>query len=314
MRRRPFAIPDISVSELTLGTWGLSGDAYGAVDEKEQDSIVLRARALGITGFETADVYAAGAMESRLGNLLGADPEVVIITKVGTDCTTQPARKRFDCAWLRERVEASARRLRRSPIDLVLLHNPSVQTLRNGEASALMRELCTQGLIRCWGVSAGSAEVAEAALDENAPALQLAFNCLWASDLRRVVERVREAKTCFLARSVLAHGLLCGFWPQDKTFPDSDHRSRRWTSDELRRRLHQLDALRPLVRNEVTSLRSASIRWVLHHEEVATAIIGPRTAHQLDQLVRDIGSGPPYLPNAWLEGLEMRLQDLGARS
>jgi len=301
------------VSELTLGTWGLSGDAYGPVTDQEQERIILRARALDIIGFETADVYAAGAMESRLGNLLGSDPEVLFVTKVGTDRAAQPPRKRFDPTWLRERIEASAVRLKRGTIDLVLLHNPSVQILQRGEASELMRRLCENGLLRSWGVSAGSADVAAAALDEKAPSVQLAFNCFWASDFKRIVERVSENKTCILARSVLAHGLLCGFWPGDKVFSESDHRSRRWTPDELKRRLHQLDALRPLVRDDVTSLRSVSLRWVLQHAEVATAVIGPRSVQQLDQLVRDMGNGPPYLPEESLIGLEMRLQDLGAR-
>ncbi len=301
------------MSELTLGTWGLSGDAYGPVSEQEQEGVILRARALGVVCFETADVYAAGTVETRLGSLLNADPEVLFVTKVGTDCASQPPRKRFDTAWLRERVAASATRLKRGKIDLVLLHNPSVQALRDGEAVGTLRELCDSGLIRSWGVSAGSAEVAVAALDEKAPAVQLAFNCLWVSDFNRVKERLRETKTCVLARSVLAHGLLCGFWPGNKTFPVTDHRSQRWTSDELKRRLHQLDALRPLVRDNITSLRSAAIRWVLQHTEVSTAVIGPRTVQQLDQLVRDIGKGPPYLPEDSLTGLETRLQDLGAR-
>lgn len=301
------------MSELTLGTWGLSGDAYGPVSDDEQDKIILRARALGITGFETADVYAAGAMESRLGRLLGDDREATIITKIGTDCSTQPPRKRFEPSWLRERSEACARRLGRSAIDLVLLHNPSEQTLKRGEASGLMRDLCAAGLLRSWGVSAGSIEVAKAALDEHAPALQLAFNCLWATDFQLIAVRLAETKTCVLARSVLAHGLLCGFWPADKAFSESDHRSQRWTPDELKRRLRQLDALRPLVQKEVNSLRSVSLRWVLSHDEIATAVIGPRSAQQLDQLVRDIGSGPPYLPEASLQGLETRLREVGAR-
>ncbi len=313
MRQRPFAIPGVSVSELTLGTWGLSGDGYGPVSEQEQDRVIIRARALGITGFETADIYAAGAMETRLGALLGLDRDALIITKVGTDIGSQPPRKRFDPNWLRESIERSAARLKRNVLDLVLLHNPSAQTLRRGDAVGVMRELQAEGRLRSWGVSAGSTEVAEAALDLKVPALQLAFNCLWVADFRRLEERLREEKTCVLARSVLAHGLLCGFWPGERVFSELDHRARRWTPDELKRRLHQLDALRPLVRNEVNSLRSAALRWVLNHKEIATAVIGPRTVSQLDQLVRDIGSGPPYLPEDSLSGLEMRMQDFGAR-
>jgi aryl-alcohol dehydrogenase-like predicted oxidoreductase len=254
-------------------------------------------------------------MESRLGRLLGSDPEVKLITKVGTDRTRDPARKRFDPGYLRRAVEDSTKRLNRTAIDLVLLHNPTVDTLRNGKTTAAMREWASQGLVRCWGVSAGSAAVAEAALDEQAPAIQLAFNCLWDKEFKLIVERVREKQPMLLARSVLAHGLLCGLWPEDKTFPLHDHRSRRWTDDELRRRIRQLQALRPLllVSDDIPTLRAVALRWVLEHPEVSTAVVGPRSTQQLDQLVREAGKGPPYLPETALNSLEMRLMDLGAR-
>lgn len=312
MRSRALPIAG-SISELTLGTWGLCGDAYVAVSEAEQDQVVVRARALGITAFETADVYDSGSMEARLGRLLGEDAGATIITKVGTDRTCQPPRKRFDPDSVRQAIEASAMRLRRSAIDVVLLHNPSESTLREGTITRKMRDWTSEGVIRNWGVSAGSAAVAAAALDEQSSVLQLAFNCFWDADFKRVVERLREQKTTFLARSVLAHGLLCGLWPQDKTFPANDHRSQRWTPEELRRRIHQLEPLRMLVHGDVLTLRSAALRWVLNHPEVSSAVVGPRNSRQLDQLVREIGNGPPYLPEDDLVKLEMRLMDVGVR-
>lgn len=313
MRHRSISSPIGSISELTLGTWGLCGDAYGPVNETEQDQVITRARALGISAFETADVYANGDMESRLGRLVGGDSNVTLITKIGTDRTSEPPRKNFDPDWLHRSIENSTRRLQRNAADLVLLHNPSVQTLRQGRATSKMRDWSSEGLIRSWGVSAGSAEVAEAALDEQAPAIQLAFNCFWNADFKRIVARLRENKTVLLARSVLAHGLLCGLWPEDKTFAANDHRSRRWAPDELRRRIHQLQALKPLVRDDIHSLRSAALRWVLQHPEVSTVVVGPRSAQQLDQLVREKGKDPPYLPDEAVGPLEMRLADLGAR-
>jgi aryl-alcohol dehydrogenase-like predicted oxidoreductase len=312
VRSRDLSIPIGPISELTLGTWGLCGDAYGAVSDTEQDQVIVRARALGISAFETADVYAHGEMESRLGRLLGSDTNVTLITKIGTDRTTDPPRKSFQVDYLRRAIESSATRLKRE-VDLVLLHNPSADTLRNGLAPEKMRQWSSEGLMRSWGVSAGSAEVAEAALDAQAPAIQLAFNCFWDSDFKRIVERVREKQTLILARSVLAHGLLCGLWPEDKTFPEHDHRARRWAPDELRRRVHQVQALRLLVRGDVHTPRSAAIRWVLNHPEVSTVVVGPRSAQQLDQLVREMGKGPPYLPDLALVPFEMRLLDLGVR-
>ncbi|HEY5959990.1 MAG TPA: aldo/keto reductase, partial [Polyangiaceae bacterium] len=167
--------------------------------------------------------------------------------------------------------------------------------------------------IRSWGVSAGSAAVAAAAIDAGAPIVQLAFNVLWANDLREVERRARDQNTAILARSVLAHGLLSGFYGHDHRFATGDHRNERWNGSDWRRRIRHLDAIRPLVRGEVVTMRSAALRWVLSHEHVSAAVLGPRDCVQLDQLVREVGKGPPYLLPDSLQALEARLEDVGAR-
>jgi aryl-alcohol dehydrogenase-like predicted oxidoreductase len=115
-----------------------------------------------------------------------------------------------------------------------------------------------------------------------------------------------------LARSVLAHGLLCGQWPTDKEFAPRDHRSDRWTTDDLKRRISQLNAIRPCVNGTtVTSLRAAALRFVLTNDVVASAVLGPRNALQLDQLLRDSGKEPPYLTEEAMNALEARLHNVG---
>ena len=84
MRKRPFGRAGFEVSELTLGTWGLSGDAYGPVYHKEVDKVIDRAIEAGITLFETADVYSYGEMESKLGERLKDAEGTRIVTKIGT--------------------------------------------------------------------------------------------------------------------------------------------------------------------------------------------------------------------------------------
>src|SRR5260221_2937689 len=96
MRLRPLGKTGLSVSELSLGTWGLSGDGYGPVPEDEQERVIERAATLGITLFETADAYAEGGMEKRLGERLASFEGAHIVTKVGTDRASSPSRKRFD--------------------------------------------------------------------------------------------------------------------------------------------------------------------------------------------------------------------------
>src|SRR5262245_56330641 len=127
MRRRPLGATGFEVSELGLGTWGLSGDAYGPVAPEDQDEVIERAVALGITLFETADGYARGEMEKRLGERLAGHDGLVVVTKVGTDRESKPARKRFDAAFLAEAFARSSERLKREAIDVVLLHNLSLK-------------------------------------------------------------------------------------------------------------------------------------------------------------------------------------------
>lgn len=313
MRRRPLGKTGLSVSELALGTWGLSGDGYGAVPEAEQDKVIERAVALGITLFETADSYGLGAMERRLGERLPKDEGTTrVVTKLGTDRAASPPRKLFTASYLREAFAQSAERLKRDVLDVVLLHNPSLAAIERGEATDALAELKTNGKLRAWGVSAGSAEVARAAIARGAEVISLAYNVFSTKDLAEIEELVREKDVGVLAHSALAYGLLCGHWPPDKRFADDDHRSERWTSDELRRRVRHLDALRPTVGGKVLTLRAAALRFVLANSLVSSVVLGPRSTLQLDQLVREAGRAPPYLSEDALTALRARLSDVGA--
>lgn len=313
MRERSLGRTGIRVSELGLGTWGLSGDGYGPVEEGEAERVILRARSLGITLFETADVYGNGTMETLLGKAFGDQNEVCLVTKLGTNREEVPPRKRFDPTFLKERLERSRDRLRRQTIDLLLLHNPATTTLARGEAVSFLKEEMARSTIRSWGISVGSPEAASAALDADAPVIELAHNLLWTRSLREIEGRLATSGTGILGRSILGHGVLCGLWQRDKVFLAEDHRSERWSPEDLRKRIGQLDAIRPLVGGEVQTLRSVALRWVLCHDTISSAILGPRNSLQLDQLVRDRGNGPPYLPPESLATLEARLADVGAR-
>jgi aryl-alcohol dehydrogenase-like predicted oxidoreductase len=103
IRARPLGKTGLVVSELSLGTWGLSGDAYGPVDAAVAEKTIARALDMGFTLFDTADAYGAGTMEARLGKVLEGK-SAVVVTKVGTDRATDPPRKRFDRDYLRTRV------------------------------------------------------------------------------------------------------------------------------------------------------------------------------------------------------------------
>ncbi len=296
MKKRTVGRTGLEVSELGLGTWGLSGDGYGQVEEKQQDRVIDRALAYGINLFETADVYGGGAMEQKLGARLPKEG-CFIATKIGTDLESKPTRKRFDVEYLKQAIDACRRRQDRDVLDIVLLHNPSEAVIRDRSAASYLEQLVDDGKLKAWGVSAGTPYVMVAAI-ETAPVphiVQLAHNAFFPSDLRGMEHLFRQKSVAVFARSVLAHGLLSGFWPADKTFPPEDHRSERWTSDQLRRRIHQLRAMNALKSIRTPSMRAGAVGFVLQNKQVASAILGPRSVIQLDQLVRETPKEAPYL-------------------
>lgn len=309
MRKRALGNTGIEVSELSLGTWGLSGDGYGPVPEAEVDRTIDRAVALGIDLFDTADVYGLGAMEKKLGERLPKEARVA--TKVGTDLDAIPPQKRFDLAYVRDAFDRSRDRLKRETIDVLLLHNPTMLAMSRAEVFAFLDELKKLKSLTAWGVSAGSAEVARAAIRRGAGVIEMAYNLFTAADLHGMADDVAESGAAVLARSVLAHGMLTGHWSAEREFYPGDHRMHRWTPGELKLRIGQLDAIRPAIAGPVLTMRSAALRFVLANQLVSSAVLGPRSMAQLDQLVREAGSGPPYLRDTVMAELGARLKTSG---
>ena len=299
------------MSELAVGTWGLSGEAYGKVEETEAEIVLRRAIDMGFTLIDTSDAYGAGRMERLCGKLAKEHPDLVVVTKGGIDRKTEPPRKCFSAEYLRGAVERSCKRLGKDAVQVYLLHNPTPETLHAGEAVETMEALKKEGKIEHWGVAAGDEDVARSAIDRGAEVIELAYNLTHPIDLHRISGDVMVSGCGILARSVLGHGLLAGMWAKDRTFAEGDHRNERWTRMELEHRIDQLDAVRFLVKGEVHTLRGAAVRFALANHLVSSAILGPRTKEQLEQLVRETGGGPRYLLDDDLRQLPRALDKVG---
>ena len=311
MHARPLGKTGLRVTELALGTWGLSGDGYGPVPEAEQERVLARAVEMGFSLIDTADAYGGGRMERLVGQAVGHRTDIVLVTKGGTDRTTSPARKRFDGPFLRESLERSLRRLGRDRVDVYLLHNPSADALRGGEAVDTVQALKAEGKIGHWGVSVGDVEVGREALRCEAEVLELAYSLVNGADLHRLAGDIIVAGAGVLARSTLAYGLLAGGWSKDREFGAGDHRADRWTRLELARRVEQVAQLRFLVHGDVRTMRAAAVRYVLANRIVSTAVLGPRTVVQLEDLVREVGMGPLYLSDEDLMRVPRALMNAG---
>jgi aryl-alcohol dehydrogenase-like predicted oxidoreductase len=309
VRKRQLGRTGLEVSELALGTWGLSGEAYGPIPEGEADRVIDRAVSLGITLFETADVYDRGGIERKLGRRLPVG-RTHVVTKLGTNLDGY-SQKQFDKQYLFMAFERSQERLKRDCVDIVLLHNPSLSTMKMDEPFELLQKLKDQARIRAWGISACTKEVAEKAIDRGCDVLEMPYNCFFYRDVRSLALRMRTEGVALLARSVLSYGLLAGHWTPEREFYPPDHRAERWNPEELKRRVEQTAALRALVGGPLPTMRSVALRFALDNERVTSAVLGPRNTTQLDQLVRDAGRMPPYLPRGAMAKLENELAAQG---
>lgn len=166
MTTRTLGRSGIAVSPLGMGCWAIGGPFYGEegqpygwgeVDDEESLRAVRRALELGVTFFDTADVYGTGHSERLLGQALrGHRDQVVLATKwsktfdeqrrVLTGVDTSPA-------YLRRAVEASLRRLETECIDLYQLHHGAAELDEAAELLEALEELVSEGKIRWYGWS-----------------------------------------------------------------------------------------------------------------------------------------------------------------
>jgi aryl-alcohol dehydrogenase-like predicted oxidoreductase len=148
MKYRRLGNTGITVSEVGMGTNSIAGQGtYGYVDETQGMATVQRAYELGVTFFDTAEGYSEGRSEEVLGKVLASKLDAVICTKVGARGGV------LDAGRVRSAAEGSLRRLRRSSIDVYLLHNPTAEQLRDPALRQALERLRQEGLVRSYGAS-----------------------------------------------------------------------------------------------------------------------------------------------------------------
>lgn len=311
MRQRALGKTGLVVSALGLGTYGVSGDGYGSVDPHDARESIERALELGVTLFETADAYGAGAMEALFGELLASRPDTVVVTKGGIDRTTEPPRRRFDAEFLIAAIERSRQRIKRDAIDIYLLHNPSEDALTDKGALDTLLEQKQKGHIKHVGVATGRSAVAQLALEKGAEVISLPYNLLHVHEMNRIAGDLLMHRPGVLTHSPLAYGMLASTWREERAFPGEDHRSTRWSLEEVKQRVRLVDSLRFLVKGSVPTPRGAALRFALSNDLVSCVLMGPKSKKQLEELVRDTGDGPVYLPDSELREVFRTLDKLG---
>jgi aryl-alcohol dehydrogenase-like predicted oxidoreductase len=268
------------ISRIGLGTWqfGSKEWGYGAgYAEQEAGRIVRRALELGVTFFDTAELYGRGQSERILGRALGTYRESVFLaTKMYP--LLPPA------YLVRQRAAASATRLGVTRLDLYQLHWPHPLA---GDRSVMlaMRSLQREGTVTEVGVSNYSLaqwQAAERALGSRVLSNQVEYHLLARSPEADLLPFAQARGRLIIAHSPLARGLLAGTYDKDN-LPANPVRASSALFDP-----HNLDQTEELVAvlREVAHAHSATpaqiaLAWVIRHPAVV-AIPGASNVEQLE--------------------------------
>lgn len=277
----------MNVSRIAFGTWQLGGE-WGSFDEEAAVSAIRHARELGVNFFDTAQAYGFGKSEGVLGRALRDElardrDNLVIATKGGINPGGQrPRDARRD--FLRQGVEQSLRSLGTDHIDLYQVHWPDPDTPAEDTAAAL-QELVDEGKIRHVGVSNYDA-TQMAAFDRTRPVetLQPPYHLFRRGIERTILPYTREQDIGVLVYSPLASGLLTGRLSAESTFDPDDWRaqSSAFRGEMFRRNLTVVDRLAEFASTRDVTVSQLAIAWTLAQRGVHVAIVGARSARNIE--------------------------------
>jgi len=275
------------VSALGLGCMGMS-DAYGAPDEGEALRTLDRALELGITFWDTADVYGLGANERLLARALaGRRDRVELATKFGN---VRDADGRYGAVdgrpeYARVACEASLARLGVERVDLYYLHrvDPAVPI---EETVGAMAELVADGLVGHLGLSeAAPSTIRRAHAVHPIAAVQSEYSLWHREPEREVLPALRELGIGFVPFSPLGRGLLAGALSSTADLDDADLRRSlpRFQGENLDRNLGLAARVRELAAERGATPAQLALAWVLHQGDDVVPIPGTKRRAYLEQ-------------------------------
>jgi aryl-alcohol dehydrogenase-like predicted oxidoreductase len=279
----------LQVSALGLGCMGMS-EFYGTADENDALATIDRALDLGITFFDTADMYGPFTNEKLVGRALaGRRDEVVLATKFGNVRSESGERLgiRGDAAYVREACDASLARLGVDHIDLYYQHRVDTSTPIE-ETVGAMKELVEAGKVRHLGLSEASAEtIRRANAVHPITALQSEWS-LWTRDPEdEVLPVVRELGIGFVAYSPLGRGFLSGRIRSTDDLADDDFRKfhPRFQGENFQRNLDLVAKVDELATAKGATPGQLALAWVLAQGDDVVPIPGTTRAGHLEENV-----------------------------
>jgi aryl-alcohol dehydrogenase-like predicted oxidoreductase len=287
MRYRRLGSSDLEVSEISLGSWLTYG---GGVERARAEACVAKAFEVGINFIDTANVYARGAAESFLGEVLAGRPRdsYVLGTKLFWPMNGDRGLSRKQVF---KQLDLSLLRLKTEYVDLYQCHRYDEETPLEETMEALT-DVVRQGKVRSLGFSEWAPDRIQAALDlpnvEQFVSSQPQYSILWREPEREVFPLCAANGISQIVWSPLAQGALTGKYKPGETPPAGTRAASQdmgWAMDRFRDDdvLDAVQRLVPVADGLGISMAQLALAWVLRREEVASAIIGASRPEQVEE-------------------------------
>ncbi|MFD4547503.1 aldo/keto reductase [Streptomyces sp. NPDC058466] len=293
VQKRHLGRQGLTVSALGYGAMGISL-AYGPSDEQEGIATIRRAQELGVTFFDTAELYGQGENERIVGKALApVRDEVVIATKFGFDFTgTREGNVDSRPEHIREVTDNSLRHLGSDHIDVLYQHrvDPNVPI---EEVAGAVGELVDAGKVRYFGLSeAGERTIRAAHAVHPVSVLQTEYS-LFERDVEMLLPVLRELGIGFVPYSPLGRGFLTGQAKPGADYPDGDMRQwdARYQPGNYEKNQEATRLLGELAAAKGISVAQLALAWLLTQGEDIVPIPGTRNLERLEENVgaADVG-------------------------
>ncbi len=287
LKKRKLGNQGLVVSEIGLGCMGMS-HSYGTPDDNESIATIHRAIDLGVTFFDTAEMYGPYTNEILVGKALKPHRDkVVIATKFGfrldngkaTGITSDPKH-------IVEAVDGSLKRLGVSTIDLLYQHrvDPLVPI---EEVVGVMARLVEVGKVRYLGLSEASAKTIERAHKVHPISCLQSEYSLWERGLEaEIIPLLRKLAIGLVPFSPLGRGFLTGTAKRAEEYPESDYRHThdpRLQGKNFDENMKMAEAVKELANKKHATPAQIALAWLLHKGDDIVPIPGTKRREYLEE-------------------------------
>jgi aryl-alcohol dehydrogenase-like predicted oxidoreductase len=291
MQKRKLGKSNLEVSAIGLGCMGMSFGYGPPKDKQDMISVIRSAVELGVTFFDTAEVYGPFTNEELVGEALAPVREqVVIATKFGFKFDSETGKQAgLDSRpeRIKQVAEASLKRLRTHVIDLFYQHrvDPAVPI---EDVAGAVKELIQEGKVKHFGLSeAGVQTIRRAHAVQPVTALQSEYSLWWREPEAQIMPALEELGIGFVPFSPLGKGFLTGKIDENTTFDSTDFRNTvpRFAPEARKANRALVDLLETIAQRKKATSAQIALAWVLAQKPWIVPIPGTTKLHRLQENV-----------------------------